>query len=428
MKQVFQSITRNSFFLGLLFFSVQLFVILLICPEKTWAQSWLSLASHWDSGWYEAIAQVGYLNDHGPLHTGAYSSNVVFFPGYPYLARAIILLGGVNAKVALLLVSQGATLLFWCLLFHILRNNPWREQWYAAMLIVSFPTSWFMFMGYSESLFILAACLMLWLATQKKWVLSGISAIVMTSTRLLGIPVLIAPLLSSMVASLSDFKALFRLDLFQANLKNYKPYIWIAIVGSLGCIGFLIYCAVEFGSWNLYFDMERVGWGGTADPLFLFKLPTWLPPPFGYGLEWAPPLTNGYESLFMFKFFRMAAFSFSETLVPIFLWVFILYSILMLRKQHRFDQNSLTWYFAALLLFLLSCFSLSIRSYESMSRCLLPVWILLVMSDVIHPDKLFIFRLKQHALVKIMMPIVIVISLGFWLQLLNRYFLGWWVA
>lgn len=427
MNSIFQTIIRNPFFSGSLFFSVQLLLILLICPETTWMQSWLNLASHWDSGWYEAIAKIGYVNNQGPLHTGPMSSNVVFFPGYPYLARTLIAIMGVNAKVALLLVSQTSALLFCCLLFHILRNLTWRQQLYSVLLIQSFPTSWFLFMGYSESLFILTCCLMLWFATQKRWVLSGMSGVVMTATRLLGIPVLVAPFLSSLITHTPNVKTFFKLDYFRSTLKINAPYLWIALVGSLGCLGFLIYCAVDFGSWHLYFDMERIGWRGTADPLFLFKLPTWLPPPLGYAMDWAPPLSNDYAPFFIFKFFRMAAYSFSETLVPILLWVFVITSILLFRQRQR-DQNSLTWYFAALLLFLFSCFSLCTRHYESMSRCLYPVWVLLIISGALHPGKLLFFKMKHDLVPKLIMSVVILISLGFWLQLLNRYFLNWWVA
>lgn len=427
MKHFLKGNIYNPFFLGCLFFSLQLFFILLISPEESWMQSWLNLASHWDSGWYEAIAQKGYLNDQGPLHTGPLSSNVVFFPGYPYLARAIILVSGVNVKVALLLVSQTATLLFCCLLFHILRAHSWREQLYTAILVFAFPTSWFMFMGYSESLFILTSCLMLWFATEKKWGFSGLSGILMTATRLLGIPVLITPLLSSLITHSSNIKAFFKLEHLRFNPEIHAPRFWIALVGSLGCLGFLIYCAIHFGSWHLYFDMERIGWGGTADPLFLLRLPTWMPPPFGYPLDWAPELPNAYESLFIFKFFKMTAYSFSETLVPIFLWTFIIISILMFKKR-RIDQNSLTWFLAALLLFLFSCLSLATRHYESMSRCLYPVWVLLIISDVIHPEKLFFFRAKKPILPKLITSVFILILFGFWLQLLNRYFLNWWVA
>ncbi|MDP3705113.1 MAG: hypothetical protein Q8R24_04295 [Legionellaceae bacterium] len=415
-------ILRNPLFLGSLFFSMQLFLILFICPEKNLLQAWLSLASHWDSEWYEAIAKFGYINIDGPLHSGLQNANVVFFPGYPYLVRACILLFGIDAKIALLLVSQTATLCFWCLFFYILRHIKWHEQFYAALLVMTFPTSWFMFTGYSESLFMLMCCLMLWLAMEKRWLLSGISGVFMTSTRIIGIPVLIAPLLSIIAIKSSEFSPFIR-----SNLRTLSPPTVTAIFGSLGCLGFLTLCAIQFGSWHLYFDMERINWKGTADPLFLFKLPTWVPPPFGYNIDLAPPLPNAYEPLFSLKCFKLAAYTFSETLVPIFLWISILFSIAMFKRTHRHDTRSLTWYFGAVLLFLFTCFSLSTRHYESMSRCLYPVWILLIISDVIHPEKVFLFRLSRFKLNSAIIAIVF-ISFGFWLQLLNRFLLGWWVA
>lgn len=432
-------ILRNPVFLGGLFFSIQLFLILLISPEKNLLQAWLALASHWDSEWYEAIAKFGYINIDGPLHSGLQNANVVFFPGYPYLARACILLFEVDAKIALLLVSQTATLFFWCLFFYILRQVKWYEQLYAALLIMTFPTSWFLFTGYSESFFILTCCLMLWLAMEKRWIFSGVSGALMTATRIIGIPVLIAPLLSTIVIKSSQLISLlrnlpqeesrskYRNKHFFSNIQAYSPPTLMAILGSLGCLGFLALCAIHFGSWHLYFDMERIGWKGTADPLFLFKLPTWLPPPFGYHIDLAPPLPNAYAHVFIFKCFRLAAYTFSETLVPVFLWISILFSICLFKKTHHLDHKSLTWYFGAVLLFLFTCFSLSTRHYESMSRCLYPVWILLIISDVIHPDKIFLFRLGRIKLA-VTMFFIVLISFGFWLQLLNRFLLGWWVA
>ncbi len=488
MHHFFQKLVRNSFFLGILFFTVQLLIILSICPENSLSQAWLSLASHWDSVWYEAIAKVGYIGHEGPNHIGPYTSNVAFFPGYPYLARAIILIFGVQAKIALLIVSQSAALLFWCLLFHILHNLAWREQIYAAILIMSFPTSWFLFMGYSESLFILIGCLMLWLAIKKRWVLSGISGVFMTATRLFGISILIAPLLSNLIIQLSHYNMRFQLKRLCLNARKtvikiqlsiiraseevswvFTPLFWVTIVGSLGTIGFLSYCYFAFGSWHLYFDIERVNWGANATPLFLFKLPTWVPPPFGFAIDWVPPLPIHDSHVFLFKFFRLAAYNISEILVPVFLWLFLIYSLFIIKsinsstpssqaqqgisqdsaqchhlknprcawddeevvtikKTKNLDLKSLTWFIAALLCFFVSCLSTYTRHYESMSRLLIPVWILLIISDATHPDNLLFFRLKNYALGKIIIFIVIVISSGFWLQLINRFFLNWWVA
>jgi hypothetical protein len=86
------------------------------------------------------------------------------------------------------------------------------------------------------------------------------------------------------------------------------------------------------------------------------------------------------------------------------------------------------WFFAAFFLFLLTCFSLSTRFYESMSRCLLPAWVLLVISDAIHPDGIVFFKSRAIRWNVILLWIYWVVAGGFWLQLLNRYYLGWWVA
>lgn len=417
----------RSLSLGIIFFTMQLLLILLINPEKNWVNAWLSLASHWDSEWYEAIATYGYVNE-APLHTGLTSANVVFFPGYPYAARILTHLFPINAKTGLLFIAQFATLSFWCLFFHILRQARWWEQFSAALLVMSFPTSWFFYTAYSESLFTLTCCLMLWLSTKQKWVLSGISGMFMTATRIIGLPTLAAPLFSTMVIGWSQknypiHTMIGRRVFLRACINPMK----ILLIGSIGCLSFFIYCAIHFGSWHLYFDMERFGWKGTADPWFLFQIPTWLPPPFGYKLDFAPVLPIAHANWFIWDYFRIAAYTFSETLVPIFLWVCIFYSVAFFKRNRQLDSASLTWYFAAILIFLFNCFSLSTRYYESMSRCLYPVWILLIMSDLLHPERVFLFRLKPIKLLFITLFIGLV-SAGFWLQLLERFFLGWWVA
>ena len=418
----------RSVLFGTTLFVIHLFLILMICPEKTWSAAWLNLATHWDSEWYEAIAQWGYINTDFPYHSGLRTANVVFFPGYPYLARLLIMGLGLPAKVALLLVSNLATLLFWCLFFYILRQVSWKTQWSAGLLVALFPTSWFMFMGYSESLFLFTCCLMLWSASQKRWRAASLAGLFMTATRLIGISVLVAPFFACSIACFAQLKGQIQKKQWDLLQQTYNPLALIAVCGLLGCVGFLLYCQIAFDNWHVYFDMERLFWKGTADPYFLFKLPTWLPPPWGYPVSYAPPLTNGYAPIFIFNFFKVAAFTLSEALVPIFMWLFLLFIFRILRPHCKVNQTSLMWFFAAFFLFLLTCFSLSTRFYESMSRCLLPAWVLLVISDAIHPDGIVFFKSRAIRWNVILLWIYWVVAGGFWLQLLNRYYLGWWVA
>lgn len=419
---------QHPLVLGSLFFIIQLSMILSMCREIDMMQAWLSLASHWDSEWYAAIAQYGYINIDGPEHSGLLNANVVFFPAYPYLARILVLLCHIDAKLALLLVAQISAFFFWCFLFYILRHLSWQKQVYAAMLILAFPTSWFLFMGYSESLFIVCCCVVLMMMTKKRWVYSGLWGILLTATRLIGVPVLAAPLGAWMIMNAVRLPQQLRSTEVGRMVKDMIPPGLMIPIGSLGCLCFLAYCAVHFGSWHLYFDMERIGWHGTADPLFLFKAPTWLPPPWGYPVDLAPALPNVWGRVFVFDVYRWAAYTFSECLVPIILWLELFFGVWLWKQRRHISETCLVWYVAGLLLFLLTCFSLSTRYYESMSRCLLPVWVVLIISDALNDHCSFLFRSSQPIIQRVIMMGLMVIGFGFWIQLLNRFLLGWWVA
>lgn len=416
-------VLRHPIGLGVVFFILQLLAILGICPEKNWLDAWLSLASHWDSEWYESIANYGYINIDGPVHCGLRNANVVFFPGYPYLARVLVTGLHWNAKTALLLVAQSAALGFWCCLFYILRHIPRGQQLYTALLIMLFPTSWFMFMAYSESLFIVACCVTLYWASEERWAVAVLGGVLMTATRLIGLPVVMVPFFSAIIVHLSKMSMSMR-----ENLRDILQSKVILALGSLGCGGFFMYCAHNFGSWHLYFDMERLHWAGTADPGFLFQLPTWVPPPWGYDLDFAPILPNEWSKVLSFDFFRTASYSFSEILVPVFLWMELFFAYWFCKTSRSVDEKSLLWFLASVFIYLFTCFSLATRHYESMSRCLLPVWIFLVIGDALNPNGSFFFRAVRTRALRYLVGGMLLVCVGFWIELLNRFFLGWWVA
>jgi hypothetical protein len=414
--------------LGCLVFALQLILILAICPEHHWRDAWLNLGVHWDSEWYQAIARWGYINVDGPSHSGLQNANVVFFPGYPYLARGLVLGLHLEPVVALLIVAQGAALGFWCMLFYLLRHLSLQQQLYTALLIGLFPTSWFLDMAYAESLFILSCCFMLYWVTQGQWIRSSFWGIAMTATRLIGLPILAAPFLSTCILKYSYLTSAIRSkDKVWIHQELIRPNVIIAL-GALGCVSFFLYCAYCFGSWHLYFDMERIHWSGVADPWFLFQLPTWLPPPFSYDIDMAPILPNGWSKILGFDFFRVAAYSFSEILVPLFMWLELFFLYRFIRHRTAVDEKSFIWFLASLLVLLFTCFSLATRHYESMSRCLLPVWVLLVISDALNPNSFFFSHAKSAVFRRIGVGVLLIMSGGFWVELLNRFFLGWWVA
>ncbi len=412
--------------LGSLIFFLNLGLILIIISGgRSFSSTWLSLASHWDSEWYEAIAQYGYINIDGPYKTGLRNANVVFFPGYPYLARSLINVLNINSKVALLIVSQFFTLFFWILVCNIIKEADWYKQVAVILLLAFFPTSWFFYTGYSESSFIFATVLSLWLFQNNKWILAGIIAAYMTSTRIIGTPVLIVPFLTIFILNSQKVVIFWQQNAIHRLINLFFKPSLIGIIGVCGVGGFLLYCQLKFGSWHLYFDMEKFGWHGEAYPYFIFKIQTWLPPPWGFGLDFAPIIPDKSGIFFGTKFFRLAAYTFSETLVPIFMWTSVIFSYFIFKNKK--EIRSLSYYLAMILILLFYCLSLYTRYYESMSRCLYSVWILLILSDISHSEGIFIFKLKKYNFF-IFVGVLLFIMSCYWLQLLNRFNLGWWVA
>jgi len=124
-----------------------------IDPQKTvQEQSWnpVSLHARWDSVFYTDIAEHGYH-----LTPGDTLSNIVFFPLYPLLLRALAPLTGGNFILAGWLVSifssMGAVIVFYKLLkeFHP-SINPETPIFYLLI----FPTAFFLNAVYTESLFL----------------------------------------------------------------------------------------------------------------------------------------------------------------------------------------------------------------------------------------------------------------------------------
>lgn len=417
----------NPYILGVFIFCTQLALIIVVSSHgKSLLNTWLSLANHWDSEWYAAIAKLGYINIDGPYNTGLQNANVVFFPGYPYLARILIKTFNLNPKIAILIVSQFFCMLFWIIFCKIITNATVYRQVIAILLVAFFPSNWFLYTAYAESTFIFTTIFAIWMFINNKWLTASIAAMFMTATRIIGVPILIAPMIATIYINRQKLYNFGKNEQFHEIFNIlFKPTIF-GFVGILGALGFFIYCQIEFNSWHLYFDMEEFGWKGKAYPLFLFKSTTWLPPPFGYDLDLAPILPNNYGKIFP-DFYRLAAYTLSETLVPVFIWLSLTYAFCLYLVRDKINVDSLLWFLSAMLVLFFSCLSLYTRYYESMSRCLYPVWILLILSDISHPNKVLLFKLSKNKLISISI-ILLVMSGGYWLQLLLRFNLGWWVA
>lgn len=136
---------------------------------------------------YTRIAAVGYANE----------EDSVFPPLFPLGARLLgALFGGGHAAILLggILIANMATLALFLLVNQIARATIGPAHSMRTLLYLAlFPTGWYLFAPYTESLFILLALASLWQARNGRFVAAGILGYLAALTRLTGW-VLVVPL------------------------------------------------------------------------------------------------------------------------------------------------------------------------------------------------------------------------------------------
>lgn len=139
---------------------------------------WINWA-RWDGGHFMGIAENGYLPE-----------QTVFFPGYPILIKLLMILG-IPSLWGGLIISNVSLVLAMFFLFKIAElefNEQIAKKTIIALLI--FPTSFYLGVVYSESLFLLGAVGAFYFARTKKFLYAALFAGLAMSTRLVGIAVI----------------------------------------------------------------------------------------------------------------------------------------------------------------------------------------------------------------------------------------------
>lgn len=196
---------------------------------------WMEIWNRWDAVHYLSLARQGYVA------TGDGRFSLVFYPLYPalvYLTHFIVrdhlfaafLVSGLASVVAGLLLQRLA------MLDHsteIARNAVW--------FLFIFPTSYFLHIGYTESLF-LALTLGCFLAARgQRWALAGLLGALACLTRVNGL--LLMPAIA--VEAFLQYRATRRID---------WRWLWIAIMPT----GFLIYLAINHQVTGDYFAFSKI--------------------------------------------------------------------------------------------------------------------------------------------------------------------------
>lgn len=163
-----------------------------IVPDGSSPTALARLTTHFDAGFFLSIAQNGY-----PLPpANGWLAPWAFLPLYPALVSLVhwplIWLGNASFLVAGLLVSNGAGLASCVLLRRLLLPYGERLANRALLFLLLFPTTIFLSVPYSESLFLLLSLAAFVLAQRRSWVLAGLAIGLAFLTRSQGALLLVA--------------------------------------------------------------------------------------------------------------------------------------------------------------------------------------------------------------------------------------------
>ena len=331
----------------------------------------------WDSLWYEKIVNRGYYSTLPPdMRDWGTLSNVAFFPGYPlftWLIKSFLsFFWQIPTRVALIFAAQVACSGFW--LYFLLILKQWRIPRGLAIasiiMILVYPGSFYLVSAYSESFFLFALMgLIYWSGSNWKyaWVLASLSGIIMSATRIVGIPLAIYPLIR---ATLTTSKIPW-------GQKNNQALL-VSGLSTLGGLSFLSFCQWRFGQWDLYLLSQRIGWGVVPD-YFIFSREwflAWIGRKFTVGLELETDVVTRLSLPTSDEFSRLA--------VIFILLVGFCSSLAEIFFAKRLGENNwrsrLGLYFCSATIFYISAVSMANRALSSMVRHGLPSYVLLILA------------------------------------------------
>ncbi|MEK6704201.1 MAG: mannosyltransferase family protein [Bdellovibrionota bacterium] len=226
----------------------------------------------WDSHHYIDIADNGY---HVPAagfgglvarDVHLRRANVAYFPAYPLIARYVGRVLGIKTEIAVLVTAQVFCAFFWIYFFLLMRiwGVDVRGRALAACIVFMHPAAFFLICGYSESMF-MAMLLGFIFWTERwleqagrfriRWLLAAAHGSLLSITRLFGLLAAVYPFVK----------------------KRNPGSVLLAGVAAMGAVLFFVWCHYHFGSWDLYFKLQELGWGNKPEYLAIFNPMTYIP-------------------------------------------------------------------------------------------------------------------------------------------------------
>lgn len=332
----------KAILVGLSFCLAQVLFLLVLAPQSPDLGSRYLRLNNWDSFHYQHIAEDGYKIPAGEIHSNDIHegrANVVFFPGYPMGARLVSRALSIPVPYALLLLAQLAAWAFWSYFFLVLKSHgvSRKRALLFGLMILFHPAAFFLVTGYTESLFLMGLLGFIYWSDRwtegggvLSWLLAAAHAFVMSLTRIVSFAAAIYPILKAKRRPITLALA--------------------ALLGGfavLGAVAFFWYCRNRFGHWDIYFQLEEIGWHNHRKYFAIINPLSYIP----------------------HFFFEDTVDSFNRLSVLITALMFL-----------KFQKKSLALFAVAFFLFYIPLTGKAAANMDSMVRYTLPVFVLILVA------------------------------------------------
>src|SRR5258705_13484592 len=143
----------------------------------TGARGWLEIWNRWDAVNYQKIAEFGYTA------TGEMRPLLVFYPLYPWTVRLLAFFTR-DYMFSAFIISTLASLVAAIVLLRLVElDHPRELAQRAVWFLFIFPTSYFLHIGYTESLFLMLALSCVYAAREQRWCLPALFGALTRTTR-----------------------------------------------------------------------------------------------------------------------------------------------------------------------------------------------------------------------------------------------------
>lgn len=150
---------------------------------------WLEMWSRWDAHHYLRLAEVGYVTYSPPPNTDD-PLYIVFFPLFPFLVTLVSFVLR-NVTAASLVVSYVATVGALYFLHRLVSlDGDTKKAWRTVVLVLSFPTAYYLAAPYSEAVFLFGVVAAMYAARRAVWPAVAAAGALATGTRVVGIALL----------------------------------------------------------------------------------------------------------------------------------------------------------------------------------------------------------------------------------------------